>query len=261
MAVKVLPFFRPGLRSLCLYKVPSCSLLIVFPWEFLPFYISVVVLCAPQFPHLDYRWARWLNPFDHRYPARTGGKWLAYDQSLSRFVPFLINRIQHTRVPCSSPTIFMFLFSSFVHLERCRTESGKSICPLIDELLYVQRSTIQSSVHSWIKPQQLILCKTQRRWLSGRVTLPVKETEAQSQTWEDPTCHGATNPVHPNYWACALEPRNCSSWAHVPQLLKPVCPKPVLPNRRPPWEAPTLQLEKSPSSNKDPLQPKINHKK
>ena len=31
-------------------------------------------------------------------------------------------------------------------------------------------------------------------------------------------------PVHPNYWACALEPRSCNYWAHTPQLLKPVHP-------------------------------------
>ena len=28
-----------------------------------------------------------------------------------------------------------------------------------------------------------------------------------------PPCHGATKPVHYNYWACALEPRNHSYWS------------------------------------------------
>ena len=37
---------------------------------------------------------------------------------------------------------------------------------------------------------------------------------------EDPTCLGATKPVRHNYWA------------HVPQLLKPVCLEPVLCNKR-----------------------------
>ena len=32
---------------------------------------------------------------------------------------------------------------------------------------------------------------------------------------------GATNPVHHNYWACALEPASHNYWAHVPQLLSP----------------------------------------
>ena len=41
------------------------------------------------------------------------------------------------------------------------------------------------------------------------------------RVWEDPTCCGATKPVRPNYWACALEPVSHNYWAHVPQLLKP----------------------------------------
>ena len=36
---------------------------------------------------------------------------------------------------------------------------------------------------------------------------------------EDLTYHGATKPVHHNYWACALEPVSHNYWAHVPQLL------------------------------------------
>ena len=37
---------------------------------------------------------------------------------------------------------------------------------------------------------------------------------------EDPTCHGATKPVHHNYWA------------HMLQLLNPVCLEPMLHNKR-----------------------------
>ena len=50
--------------------------------------------------------------------------------------------------------------------------------------------------------------------------------------WEDPTCHGATKPMHHNYWACALEPASHNYWAHVPQLLKPMRLEPVLRNKR-----------------------------
>ena len=39
---------------------------------------------------------------------------------------------------------------------------------------------------------------------------------------EDPTCHGATKPVHHNYWACDLEPQSNNYWAHMLQLLKAV---------------------------------------
>ena len=42
---------------------------------------------------------------------------------------------------------------------------------------------------------------------------------------EDATCQGAARPVHYNYGACVLEPRNCNYWARVPQLLKPTLPR------------------------------------
>ena len=42
------------------------------------------------------------------------------------------------------------------------------------------------------------------QWL--RIRLPVQGTWVQALDQEDPTCHGATKPVHHNYYACALEP-------------------------------------------------------
>ena len=44
-------------------------------------------------------------------------------------------------------------------------------------------------------------------------------TRVQALVQEDPTCRGATKPVHHNYWACALEPVSHNYWACVPQLL------------------------------------------
>ena len=49
---------------------------------------------------------------------------------------------------------------------------------------------------------------------------------------EDPTCCGATKPMHHNYWACALGPASHIYWARVLQLLKPACLQPVLRNKR-----------------------------
>ena len=57
-------------------------------------------------------------------------------------------------------------------------------------------------------------------------------TRVRAVVWEDPTCCGATKPVHHNYWACALEPTSHNYSAHVPQLLKPVRLEPVLRNKR-----------------------------
>ena len=42
------------------------------------------------------------------------------------------------------------------------------------------------------------------QWL--RIRLLVQGTQVQALVQEDPTCHGATKPMHHNYRACALEP-------------------------------------------------------
>ena len=67
-------------------------------------------------------------------------------------------------------------------------------------------------------------------------------TRVRALLQEDPTCRGATKPVHHNYWACALEPVSHNYWAHVLQLLKPMRLEPVLHNEKPlQWEAHALQ--------------------
>ena len=71
-----------------------------------------------------------------------------------------------------------------------------------------------------------------------------------SLVWEDPTCHKEMKPVHHNYWACALDPRNCNYWAHVPKLIKPTQPRAqgLKQKQSPQWEACTPCLESSPCS-------------
>ena len=39
----------------------------------------------------------------------------------------------------------------------------------------------------------------------------VAQCYVQSLVWEDPTCHGATKPLHHDYRACALQQGNCSN--------------------------------------------------
>ena len=67
------------------------------------------------------------------------------------------------------------------------------------------------------------------QWL--RIHLPMQGTRVRALVQEDPTCRGATKPVHHNYWACALEPVSHNYWARV-SLLKPACLEPVLHNKR-----------------------------
>ena len=68
------------------------------------------------------------------------------------------------------------------------------------------------------------------QWL--RICLPMQGTWVQALVREDPTCCGATKPVHHNYWACSLEPASHNYWAYVPQPLKPVRLEPVLCDKR-----------------------------
>ena len=100
---------------------------------------------------------------------------------------------------------------------------------------------------------------------SWRICLPMEDTRVWSLTWEDPTC-GENMLVCHNYWACALEPGSCTYWARVPQLLRPACPQ-LQQEKSLQWEACVPELEsslhspepkKSPWSNVDPAQPKIN---
>ena len=88
----------------------------------------------------------------------------------------------------------------------------------------------------------------------------MQETQVWSLDREDPTCHGATEPMGRNYWVCALEPRNRNYWAHHATATEACSPRACAPQQEklPQWEAGTLQLEKSPGGNKDPAHLKIN---
>ena len=92
------------------------------------------------------------------------------------------------------------------------------------------------------------------QWL--RIHLPTQEIQVRSLVWKDHTCGRTAKPMHHSYWALVL------------QLLKSMCPRACAPQweatpRRSPGTARkssprSPQLEKSPCSNKDPAQPKIN---
>ena len=75
----------------------------------------------------------------------------------------------------------------------------------------------------------------------------MRETRVCSLIWEDPTCHGAFKPMWHNYLVCALEPRSCNCWAHVPQLLKPMHSWACAPQQERPqqWEEACLPQESS----------------
>ena len=88
------------------------------------------------------------------------------------------------------------------------------------------------------------------QWL--RICLAMQGTLVRSLV-QDPTCHGATKPVHHNHWACALEPLSHNYWTHRLQLLKPEHPRACAPQQEKPpqWEA------RAPQRRVDPLSPQL----
>ena len=59
------------------------------------------------------------------------------------------------------------------------------------------------------------------QWI--RIHLPMQRAQVQFLVWGDSTCHGATKPVHHNYWGpCDLEWESHNFWACTLQLLKPL---------------------------------------
>ena len=99
--------------------------------------------------------------------------------------------------------------------------------------------------HHYTFPELFSSCKTKnsvliKKWLSGtslvaqwlRICLPMQGTQVQSLDREDPTCCGATKPMHHKHWAWALEPVRHNYWAHVLQLLKPMRGEPMICNKR-----------------------------
>ena len=77
------------------------------------------------------------------------------------------------------------------------------------------------------------------QWL--RIRLTMQGTQVRALVWEDPTCHGATKPVHHNYWACTLEPVSHNYWARTPRARALQQEKPLQ------WEAHALQRRAAPN--------------
>ena len=71
---------------------------------------------------------------------------------------------------------------------------------------------------SYLETWETILYKNEHggaslvaQWL--RIHLPMQGTRVRALVREDPTCRGATKPVHHNYRACALEPVCHNYWS------------------------------------------------
>ena len=89
-------------------------------------------------------------------------------------------------------------------------DSGHSLISLLWTLLYL---------FLFLLLELLIICTLYllyqaslvAQWL--RIRLPMQGTRVRALVREDPTCRGATKPVHHNYWACALEAVSHNYWS------------------------------------------------
>ena len=76
------------------------------------------------------------------------------------------------------------------------------------------------------------------QWL--RSHLPPQGTQVRSLVWEDPTCLRMTKCMHHNYWGSyALEHMSLNYWAHMLQVLGPMCWEPKLHKKSHCHEKPT----------------------
>ena len=97
--------------------------------------------------------------------------------------------------------------------------SPPSCISLPPSLSHPSRYLLNEWINRWLLYFKLTIgTSLMAQWL--RICLPMQGTRVQALVREDPTCRGATKPVHHNYWA------------HVLQLLKPVCLEPMLHNKR-----------------------------
>ena len=116
---------------------------------------------------------------------------------------------------------------------------------------------VHASALYWLAwhPKRCVLCTEQIfskqvlvRGFPGGSVVKNPPAKAGDMVWEDPTCCGATKPVHHNCWGHALKPGS-ATWEATAM-------------RRPhtateEWPPPTA-TRASPGSNEDPAQPKIN---
>ena len=112
----------------------------------------------------------------------------------------------------------------------------KPLSSLLSKSLHQMATRQRKTWSSWICQDSLHLkAKEYQTSLVGqwiRIHLLMKETWVEAVVQEDSTCQEATEPMHPNYGACALGLTSCNCWACVPQLLKLEHLEHVLCNKR-----------------------------
>ena len=91
-------------------------------------------------------------------------------------------------------------------------DSDMQTCtPHTDSLLHCLSVVLINKAKQFFCLIIIIRASLVAQWL--RICLPMQGTRVRALVQEDPTCHGATKPMHHNYWARALEPVSHNCWS------------------------------------------------
>ena len=131
------------------------------------------------------------------------------------------HRWQPTRLPCpwDSPGKNTGVGCHFrLQCRKVKSESEVAqSCPTLSHPMNC--SLPGSSIHGIFQARVLEWGATACGLAVGNppATAGLQGTQVWSLVQEDPTCRGATKPVHRNYWARALEPKSCNYWSPCTQ--------------------------------------------
>ena len=107
--------------------------------------------------------------------------------------------------------------------------------------------TYKMSMDRWTDKKDVIRASLVAQWL--RIRLPMQGTRVRALAREDPTCRGATKPMHHYYWAWALEPASHNYWSLCAATTEACAPRACAPRQvKPPqWEACAPQQRVAPA--------------
>ena len=138
-----------------------------------------------------------LNLIKHLYPTTN----LQKRQRMEEHVKLLQGKIQAMK-NSTGQTIQREMEGEPRDYKRLKRHLNQSQCKTLINIL------THTTVKKKLKSRGTSL---EAEWL--RIRLPMQGTWVWSLVQEDPTCRGATKPVHHNYWACALEPASHNYWS------------------------------------------------
>ena len=121
----------------------------------------------------------------------------------------------HTRL-CVCVYIYIF----FYVISKCKHSvftaflqyfEHSTVCSFTHSPIHLFKQHLLSTYYSFPAIKSHVRASLVAQWL--RIRLPMQGTRVQALVWEDPTCRGATKPMHHNYWACALKPACHNYWS------------------------------------------------